>query len=93
MAITMYFIPFLYMFAALPALRRKVAGNNLVPGGTVGVWVCSGLGFNATLLSVLALIPPAGTADPQLFVMKVGGGCLLFIVAGLVFYLRNRNAN
>jgi hypothetical protein len=39
---------------------------------------------------VLALMPPAGSENPQLFVAKVGGGCLLFIVAGLVFYLRNR---
>ena len=79
------------------ARRRKAAGNdagiNLVPGGT-GVRVCSGPGFSATLLSVaLASIPPGGTADPQLLVMKVGGGCLLFIAAGLFFYLRNRNAN
>ena len=97
MTIILYFIPFLYMFAALPVLRRKAAGNDagirLVPGGTSGVWLCSGLGFAATLLSVvLALIPPAEAANPRLFVMKVGGGCLLFIVAGLVFYLRNRGA-
>ena len=83
------------MFAALPTLRRKAAGNNagisLVPGGTAGAWLCSGLGFSATLLSVvLALMPPAGSANPQLFVMKVAGGCLLFVVVGLVFYWRNR---
>ena len=97
MAIILYFIPFLYMFAALPVLRRKAAGNNagvsLVPGGNAGVWLCSALGFSATLLSVvLAMIPPAGSADPQLFVIKVGGGCLLFVAAGLIFYLRNRHS-
>ena len=95
MSIILYFIPFLYMFAALPALRRQAAGNNagvsLVPGGNAGVWLCSGLGFAATLLSMaLAMMPPAGSGNPQMFVLKVGGGCLLFIAAGLIFYYRNR---
>ncbi len=97
MSIILYFIPFLYMFAALPMLRRKAAGNNagvsLVPGGSAGVWLCSALGFGATLLSmVLAMIPPAGSTNPQMFVVKVGGGCLLFVAAGLIFYWRNRRS-
>ena len=95
MTIILYFVPFLYMFAALPILRIKAKGNNadvhLVPGGTVGVWLVAILGFSATFLSVvLALMPPEGSANPQLFVAKVGGGCLLFILAGLGFYYRNR---
>ncbi len=95
MTIILYFIPFLYMFACLPVLRRKAGGNNegvrLVPGGSLGVWLVSGLGFSATMLSVgLALIPPQDSENPQLFVLKVGGGCLLFVVAGLLFYLYNR---
>jgi amino acid transporter len=95
MTIILYFIPFLYMFAALPVLRKKAAGNNdgirLVPGGSMGVWIVAGLGFSATMLSVgLALMPPADSENPQLFVIKVAGGCALFVLAGLVFYLRNR---
>jgi len=97
MAIILYFIPFLYMFAALPVLRIKAAGNNagvsLVPGGTVGVFLCSALGFGATLLSiVLAMLPPAGSSDPQMFVLKVGGGCLLFVAVGLISYYRSVNS-
>ena len=97
MTIVLYFIPFLYMFAALPALRIKAMGNDagvsLVPGGTIGLVLCSGLGFGATLLSVvLALMPPDDTADPQMFVLKVGGGTLLFLAIGLAFYYRNRRA-
>lgn len=95
LSIILYFIPFLYMFAALPVLRKKAAGNNagvnLVPGGTIGVWLVAGLGFAATLLSVvLATIPPAGTDNPKMFVLKVGGGALLFIAVGLGFYHRNK---
>jgi amino acid transporter len=95
MTIILYFIPFLYMFAALPVLRKRAAGKNdgvaLVPGGNVGLWLCSGLGFAATLLSViLSMIPPDETPDPGMFMLKVVGGCLLFIVVGLIFYYRNR---
>jgi amino acid transporter len=95
MTIILYFIPFLYMFAALPVLRKKAAGNNdgvtLVPGGNAGLWLCSGLGFAATLLSViLSMIPPDDMPNPQMFVLKVVGGCLLFIAVGLIFYYRNR---
>lgn len=95
MTIILYFIPFLYMFAALPVLRMKAAGANdgvsLIPGGTAGMVLCSVLGFGATLLSVvLALLPPADAENPRLFLIKVGGGCLLFILAGLIFYHLNR---
>ena len=95
MTIILYFIPFLYMFVSLPVLRIKAAGNNdgvsLVPGGIAGVCLCSALGFGATLLSVvLAVLPPAGSTNPQLFVLKVGGGCLLFVAVGLIFYYLNR---
>jgi amino acid transporter len=95
MTIILYFIPFLYMFAALPVLRKRAGGNHdgvtLVPGGNVGLWLCSGLGFAATLLSIiLSMIPPDETPDPMMFMLKVVGGCLLFIVVGLVFYHKNR---
>jgi len=95
MCIVLYFVPFLYMFVALPVLRIKARGNNegvsLVPFGGLGPWLFGGLGFAATLLSViLALIPPAGSENPGLFILKVGGGCILFIVGGLGFYFRNR---
>jgi amino acid transporter len=96
MTIILYFIPFLYMFAALPVLRRKARGENegiqLVPFGNAGPWLFGGLGFSATLLSiVLALMPPEESASPGMFVLKVGGGCLAFIVLGLVFYHTNKS--
>ena len=95
LSIILYFVPFLYMFAALPVLRRKNRGRDeniqRVPFGTAGPWLFGGLGFAATLLSVvLAFIPPEGSANPALFMIKVGGGCLAFIGVGLVFYFLNR---
>jgi len=95
MSIILYFIPFLYMFAALPVLRLKARGRNegvrLVPFGSVGPWLFGGLGFAATLLSViLAFIPPEDSPNPGLFMLKVGGGSVLFVGAGLAFYFLNR---
>jgi amino acid transporter len=95
MTIILYFIPFLYMFAALPVLRMKAAGNDegvsRVPFGSVGPWLFGGLGFSATLLSIiLALLPPADSETPGIFLLKVGGGCIAFIAVGLFFFHRNR---
>jgi amino acid transporter len=97
LSIILYFIPFLYMFAALPILRRRAGGENagvtLVPLGRIGPWLFGGLGFAATMLSViLAFIPPAGTSNPGLFVVKITASTLLFIAVGLGFYWRGRKA-
>lgn len=97
LSIILYFIPFLYMFAALPILRRRARGDNegvtLVPFGAAGPWLFGGLGFAATMLSViLAFIPPEGTSNPGLFVIKIAVSTLLFISVGLGFYWRGRSA-
>lgn len=97
LSIILYFIPFLYMFAALPILRRRAGGGDegvtLVPFGNAGPWLFGGLGFAATMLSVvLAFIPPAGTSNPGLFVAKVVASTLLFLAVGLGFYWRGRKA-
>ena len=57
--IILYFIPFLYMFAAVIKLaRRKDRKENphavLVPGGIAGVWICGGLGFIVVLVGIAA---------------------------------------
>ena len=83
------------MFAALPILRRRAAGDNegvtLVPLVNAGPWLFGGLGFAATMLSVvLAFIPPAGTSNPGLFVIKITASTLLFVAVGLGFYWQGR---
>jgi len=95
LCIILYLIPFLYMFAALPILRRRANGENdgvtLVPLGIAGPWVFGVLGFGATMLSiVLAFIPPAGTINPGLFMLKIVGSTLLFVGIGFGFYWRHR---
>ena len=95
LSIILYFIPFLYMFAALPVLRMRVGkddpGVTRVPFGNVGPWLFGGLGFAATMLSiVLSFIPPAGTGNPALFIVKITAATVIFIATGLGFYWRGR---
>jgi amino acid transporter len=57
-AIILYFIPFLYMFAAVIKLAgRKDRRDNphavLVPGGKAGVWICGSLGFLVVLIGLV----------------------------------------
>jgi hypothetical protein len=85
-----YFIPFLYMFAAAIRLERQIAatpGAVPVPGGRAGSLFWNGLGFLTTLVAiVLALIPPADTADKGAFFFQVAGGAVGFAVLGWIFY-------
>src|SRR5205085_8711066 len=61
--IIVYFIPFLYMYAAVIKLaykpdRGRDPAHVLIPGGRAGVWIAGLLGFAVTTLSiVVALIP------------------------------------
>src|SRR5947208_1848834 len=95
-AIILYFIPFLYMFAAAIKLAgRKDRAENphavLVPGGKAGVWIASGLGFVVTLLSIgVSLYPPGDSANRRAFLMKVLGWTGGALALGLSLYYRGR---
>jgi glutamate:GABA antiporter len=93
-AIILYFIPFLYMFAAVIKLaRRKDRAENehavLVPGGMPGVWVFGGLGFLVVLVGIfVSLVPPGDSSDKLGFELKLVGGTLASISLGLILYWR-----
>jgi amino acid transporter len=92
-AIILYFIPFLYMFAAVIKLAgRKDRNENphavLVPGGTPGAWICGGLGFAVVLIGIaLSFIPP-GDSDKFVFEVDVIAGTAGSILLGLLLYWR-----
>ncbi|MDP9083027.1 MAG: APC family permease [Pseudomonadota bacterium] len=95
MTVILTFLPLLYMFAALPMLRRRSPGSHpgviMIPGGPVACWLVAGSGFSVTLLAVLfAMLPPVASTNRTLFAVKVVGGCATLIGAGLVFYFRAR---
>jgi len=97
-AIILYFIPFLYMFAAVIKLaRRKDRKENphavLVPGGIAGVWICGGLGFVVVLIGIMvSLVPPGDSSDKLGFELKLVLGTVASILIGLVLYWRGARA-
>ncbi len=71
--IILFFIPFLYMFAAYVRLRRQ---------RTVGTLVTGVSGFLSVLFGiVLSFVPPAGE-NALLFELKVVGGVVVFMGIG-----------
>jgi amino acid transporter len=92
--IILYFIPFLYMFAAAVKLsgRPDRAANKqavLIPGGKAGVWIACFLASAVTLLSiVVSVFPPGDSSNRELFLMKVVGTTLVTVAVGLILYWR-----
>jgi len=93
-AVILYFIPFLYMYAAVIKLAYRPdrnAGQHvvLVPGGKVGVWLTGSLGFLVVLGGiVLSMIPPGETTNVWLFEGKLIGGTGFCVLVGLILYFR-----
>jgi amino acid transporter len=93
-AIILYFIPFLYMFAAVIKLRRRKDRKEnthavLVPGGVAGIWISGILGILVVLVGiVVSLVPPGDSADKIGFEVKWVLGTLASILLGLVLYWR-----
>ena len=92
--IILYFIPFLYMFAAVIKLaRRKDRTENshavLVPGGIPGVWIAGGLGFLVVLVGILvSLVPPGDSSNKLGFELKLVTGTVGSVLLGLILYWR-----
>jgi amino acid transporter len=92
--VILYFIPFLYMYAAVIKLayrpgRESTPGAVLIPGGKAGVWIAGGLGFLVVLMGIaLSLIPPGETANKLLFEVKLVSGTAFAVLLGLVLYAR-----
>jgi amino acid transporter len=97
-AIILYFIPFLYMFAAVIKLARRPDRDQarepgshiiLVPGGRPGVWIAGGLGFIVVLVGIaVSLIPPGDSSSKLSFELKLLIGTIASVLLGLVLYWR-----
>ncbi|MFC1547211.1 APC family permease [Candidatus Neomarinimicrobiota bacterium] len=89
-----YFIPYLYLFLALPVLRKMGVGSEkptfTIPGGLPVVALVGVVGFLTTAFSiVLATIPSDLVTSPFWFFLKVVGGAAGLILVGLFFYFRS----
>jgi amino acid transporter len=92
-AIILYFIPFLYMFAAVIRLaarkdRKENAHAVLVPGGIAGVWICGTLGFLVVLVGIILSFFPPGGSNALSFELQLVGGTSVSILIGLLLYWR-----
>ena len=93
MGIIAYFIPFLFMFAAMIALQREPAGPDVirVPGGTSAAIALAAIGFTVTAISiVLACVPADEEPNKMLAVVKVVGASAVLVAIGAGVYLAGR---
>jgi glutamate:GABA antiporter len=89
----LYFIPFLYMYAAVIRLAyrpdRETSTAALIPGGKAGVWLAGGIGFLIVLMSIiLSVIPPGESTHKWIFEVKLIGGTGFALLLGVVLFVR-----
>jgi glutamate:GABA antiporter len=93
-ATILYFIPFLYMYAAaikLASRPDRVTDSHavLIPGGRLGVWIAGSLGFLVVSMGIiLSFIPPGDSENKFIFEVKLVSGTAAAILVGLALYYR-----
>jgi amino acid transporter len=96
MGVITYFIPYLYLFAAMFKLQREPAGEEVirVPGGKPVAYALSILGFATTLFTIaLSVLPPPDEPNKPLAVFKIVGGCGgLVLIGAWLFWSGRRRA-
>jgi len=93
MGVITYFIPYLYLFAAMMKLQREPAGPDVirVPGGRMVAKLVAALGFATTSVTiVLSLIPQPDEPNKPLAIFKVVGGCGALLLLGVWIYLSGK---
>ena len=89
MGVITYFIPYLYLFAAMIKLQREPAGADVirVPGGKLAAYVLGAVGFLTTSVTIaLSLVPHADEPNKLLAVIKIVGLTGLLLLAGVWIY-------
>ena len=90
MGVITYFIPYLYLFAAMIKLQREPAGPDVirVPGGTMMAKVVATVGFLTTTLTIaLSVIPQPDEPNKPLALFKIVGGCGALLLVGAAIYI------
>lgn len=91
LTILIYFVPYLYLFLALPRLRppREDPASAVVrvPGRRAGLYLVTVSGSLATLVSlVLVFIPPAGTENVLNYEANLILQAIVMLGVGLALY-------
>lgn len=93
MGVIVYFIPYLYLFAAMIKLQREPAGSEVirVPGGKRGAKLVAALGFVTTTLTIaVSLIPQPDEPNKPLALLKIVGGTGALMLVGVAIYIAGR---
>ena len=93
MGVITYFVPYLYLFAAMIKLQREPAGPDVIraPGGTKMAKLVATVGFLTTTLTIaLSLIPQPDEPNKPLAVFKVVGGCGALLLIGAWIYIAGK---
>jgi glutamate:GABA antiporter len=93
MAIIAYFLPYLFVFAAMIRLQSRPAGPEVrrVPGGRPVAIALASVGFASTAITILlSVIPGADETNKPLAVAKVLGGTIVLVGAGVAVFLASR---
>jgi len=93
MGVITYFIPYLFLFAAMIRLQRERAGPDVirVPGGTIMAMLVAAVGFLTTVLTIgLSLIPQPDEPNKPLALFKVVGGCGALLLIGAWIYIAGK---
>ncbi|HKT88525.1 MAG TPA: APC family permease [Candidatus Sulfotelmatobacter sp.] len=93
MGVITYFIPYLFLFAAMIKLQREPAGPDVirVPGGSWIAKLVATVGFCTTALTILlSLVPQPDELNKPLAVFKVVGGCGALILLGVWLYIAGK---
>ncbi len=93
MGVIAYFIPYLYLFAAMIKLQREPAGPDVirVPGGKRVARMVAALGFVTTSLTIaLSLIPQPDEPNKPLALLKILGGTGALLLVGVWIYIAGK---
>jgi glutamate:GABA antiporter len=89
MGVIFYFIPYLYLFAAMIKLQREPAGPDVirVPGGSGVAKLVALLGFATTAATIaLSLVPQPQDPNKPLALLKIVGSTAALILVGACIY-------
>ena len=89
MGVITYFIPYLYLFAAMFKLQGEPVGSDVirVPGGKPVAYALAIVGFITTTLTIaISVLPPPDEPNKVLAVFKIVGGCGALLLIGMWLY-------
>ena len=93
MGVLTYFIPYLYLFAAMLKLQREPAGPGVirVPGGKPVAVLVALVGLATTTVTIfLSMVPQPDEPHKLLAVLKVVGGTAVLLLIGVWIYNAGR---